>query len=93
MRIDPLPTPSSSDAIAFPAVELAAFGFGPCVIAFVKLKLPVEDPDSVSSTRNSRVSAPNRSVWAPRMRVFSTANRWFSNAGLRVSPWPGAPRL
>ena len=38
MIIDPLPTPSSSDAMAFPAVVLATFGLGPCVIALVKLK-------------------------------------------------------
>ena len=58
----PVPSPSSSDAMASPAVLLATFGFGPWVKLWLKLKLPTELPASVLLTRTSRVSKPNLKV-------------------------------
>jgi len=93
INMEPLPPPSSSVAMLLPAVVLAALGLGPWVRAALKLKLPVEEPDSVSLERNRRPSQPKRRVWAERMRVFSTANKWLSKPGKRVSPCWGLPRL
>jgi len=64
--------PRRNDARAFPAVELARLGSGPCVMEAVKGNMPA-DSASQLGTRISRMSSPALMVCAPMIRVtFAT---------------------
>ena len=92
--MEPLPTPSSSEAMLLPAVALAALGLGPCVMRLAESEVPRGGAGfGIVHAQQAALPAESQRMVGEHFGVLDAEQMAVESDGSRVSPCPGLPRL